>query len=151
MFEFFSIWHNSCKEHNHGRREESINKKNQGFSFIEILISFVISFLLILGTAQMTLLSILSKRSSDMRLKTSELLSAKLELFKSLSFSGPAFGEGKHEEYIKDLTSGLTYIWNWHNQVVSANLSSVEIGCYPENSPEKEIRVLLYFSRDLGF
>ncbi len=131
-------------------REKS-KKKTQGFSFIEILISFVITFLLILGTAQMTMLSLLSKQSSDIRLKTSELLSSKLELFKSHSFNGPALEEGNHEEHIKDLTSGLTYIWKWHNQTVSPNLSSVEIGCYPENSPQREIRLLLYFSRDLGF
>jgi len=131
-------------------REKS-KKKIQGFSFIEILISFVITFLLILGTAQLTMLSLLSKQSSDVRLKISDLLSSKLELFKSLSFSGPALEEGKHEEHIKDLTSGLTYIWNWRNQWISANLFSIEIGCYPENSPEREIRLLLYFSRDLGF
>ena len=131
-------------------REKS-KKKIQGFSYIEILISFVITFLLILGTAQLTMVSLLSKQSSEKRLKISEFLSSKLERFKSHSFSGLALEEGNHEEHIKDLTSGLTYISNWCIQAVSANLTSVEIGCYPENSPEREIRLLLYFSRDLGF
>ncbi|MCJ7582831.1 MAG: hypothetical protein MUP98_20125 [Candidatus Aminicenantes bacterium] len=130
---------------------KSTKKKFRGFSFIEILISFVITFLLIFGTAQLTMLSMLSKQSSDARLKISELLSSKLELFKSLSFCGTALKEGNHEEHITDLTGGLTYILNWNNQAVSANLSSIEIGCYPENSPHREIRLLLYFSRDLGF
>jgi hypothetical protein len=132
------------------KREKS-KRKSQGFSFIEILTSFVIIFLLILGTAQLTMLSLLSKHSSEKRLKISELLSSKLELFKSLSFSGSAIEEGKHEETIKDLSSGLTYIWDWQQQSVSANLYSVEIGCFPKNSPQSEIRLLLYFSRDLGF
>ena len=128
-----------------------MNRERLGFSYIEILISFVITFLLILGTAQLTMVSLLSKQSSENRLKISELLSSKLELFKSHSFSGPALEEGNHEEHIKDLTNGLTYISNWRIQAVSANLTSIEIGCYPENSPEREIRLLLYFSRDLGF
>ena len=126
-------------------------KRVLGFSFIEILISFVITFLLILGTAQLTMLSLASKQSSDMRLKISELLSSKLELFKSLSLTGPGFKEGKHEEYTEDLTSGLTYVWSWYNQAVSADLSSIEIGCFPKNSPYREIRLFLYFSKDLGF
>ncbi len=126
-------------------------KKKSGFSFIEILISFVIIFLLILGTAQLTLLSLLSKQSSEERLKISELLSSKLEYFKSSSFKGSALEEGNHEERIKDPSSELTYIWNWHYQTVSINLSCIEMGCYPENSPQREIRLLLYFSRSLGF
>ena len=132
-------------------RMQLMNRERLGFSYIEILISFVITFLLILGTAQLTMVSLLSKQSSENRLKISELLSSKLELFKSHSFSGPALEEGNHEEHIKDLTNGLTYISNWRIQAVSANLTSIEIGCYPENSPEREIRLLLYFSRDLGF
>ena len=128
-----------------------MNRKRSGFSYIEILISFVITFLLILGTAQLTMVSLLSKQSSDVRLKISELLSSKLELFKSHSFSGPALEEGNHEEHIKDLTSGLTYVWSWYNQAVSADLSSIEIGCFPKNSPYREIRLFLYFSKDLGF
>ena len=131
-------------------RETTI-KKNQGFSFIEVIISFMITFILILGTAQLTMLSLLSKQSSDVRLKISDLLSSKIELFKSRSFSGSELEEGTHEERFVDLTSGLTYIWSWHNQAVSTNLTCIEIGCYPENTPHSEIRMLLYFSRDLGF
>ena len=133
------------------KRRESEKKISQGFSFIEILISFVITFFLILGTAQLTMLSLKSKQSSDVRLKVSELLSSKIELFKSHSFSGSAFEEGTHEEHLIDLTCGLTYILSWDNQAVTSNLSQVEIGCYPENSQHREIRLLLYFSRDLGF
>jgi len=133
------------------KRKKTSSKRIQGFSFIEILISFVITFILILGTAQLTMLSLQSKQSSDVRIKISELLSSKIEFFKSLSFSGSVLEEGTHEEHIIDLTSGLNYIWSWHNQTVSANLSRIEIGCYPENSPHREIRLLLYFSDDLGF
>ncbi|MFC2166772.1 hypothetical protein ACFLQZ_02255 [Acidobacteriota bacterium] len=133
------------------RGRKTAIQRIQGFSFIEILISFVITFLLILGTAQLTMLSLLSNQSSETRIKISELLSSKIELFKSLSFSGSVLEDGNHEEHIKDLTNGLTYIWSWHNQVVSPNLSSIEIGCFPENFPHREIRLLLYLSRDLGF
>ena len=131
-------------------REKS-KKKTQGFSFIEILISFVITFLLILGTAQLTMLSLLSKRNSDLRFTISERLFTKLESFKSLSYGESVLEEGTYDECTKDLTTGATYIWNWHIYSISTNLSGIEMGCYPENYPEKEIRLILYISRDLGF
>lgn len=133
------------------KRREKSKKKIQGFSFIEILISFVITFLLILGTAEMTILSLLSKRSSDMRLKISELLSSKLELLKSLSYDESILEEGTYDEYTRDLFSGANYVWNWHIYSISTNLTGIEMGCYQENYPEKEIRLIVYISRDLGF
>jgi len=133
------------------KEREKSKKKTQGFSFIEILISFVITFLLILGTAQLTMLSLLSKRNSDLRFTISERLFTKLESFKSLSYGESVLEEGTYDECTKDLTTGATYIWNWHIYSISTNLSGIEMGCYPENYPEKEIRLILYISRDLGF
>jgi len=133
------------------KEREKSKKKTQGFSFIEILISFVITFLLILGTAQLTMLSLLSKRNSDLRFTISERLFSKLESFKSLSYGESVLEEGTYDECTKDLTTGATYIWNWHIYSISTNLSGIEMGCYPENYPEKEIRLILYISRDLGF
>lgn len=130
---------------------EKLKKKTQGFSFIEVLISFVITFLLIFGTAQLTMLSLLSKRNSDLRLTISERLFSKLESFKSLSYAESILEEGTYNEYTRDLFSGTAFIWNWHIYSISTNLSGIEMGCYPENHPEKEIRLIVYISRDLGF
>ena len=130
---------------------EKLKKKTQGFSFLEVLISFVITFLLILGTAQLTMLSLLSKRNSDLRLTISERLFSKLESFKSLSYDVSVLEEGTYDEYTRDLFSGTAFIWNWHIYSISTNLSGIEMGCYPENYPEKEIRLIVYVSRDLGF
>ncbi len=131
-------------------REKS-EKNPLGFGFIEILISFLITFLLILGTAQLTILSLQSKRSSDLRLVISERLFSKLESFKSLSYYESVLEEGTYDEYTIDLTGGAAFIWNWHIYSISMNLYGIEMGCYPENHPEKEIRLLVYISRDLGF
>ncbi len=126
-------------------------KKTQGFGFIEILISFVITSLLILGTTQLTILSLLSKKSSDLRLTISERLFSKLESFKSLSYDESILEEGTYDECTSDLFSGAAFIWNWHVYSISTNLYGIEMGCYPENYPEKEIRLIVYISRDLGF
>ncbi len=128
-----------------------LKKKTQGFSFLEVLISFVITFLLILGTAQLTMLSLLSKRNSDLMLTISERLFSKLESFKSLSYDESKLEEGTYNEYTRDLFGGNAFIWNWHIYSISTNLSGIEMGCYPENDPEKEIRLIVYISRDLGF
>jgi len=133
------------------KERKTSKKKTQGFSFIEILISFVITFLLILGTAQMTMLSLKSKRSSDLRFAISERLSSKLESFKSLFYDESVLEEGTFGEYTRDHNGGAAFIWNWHIYSISTNLSGIELGCYPENHPEKEIKLLVYISRNLGF
>lgn len=133
------------------KKWEKSEKNPLGFGFIEILISFVITFLLILGTAQLTMLSLLSKRNSDLRFTISEHLFSKLESFKSLSYDESILEEGTYDEWTRDLTSGAAFIWNWHIYSISTNLTGIEMGCYPENHPEKEISLIVYISRDLGF
>lgn len=132
------------------KKWEKSEKNPLGFGFIEILISFVITFLLILGTAQLTMLSLLSKRNSDLRFTISEHLFSKLESFKSLSYES-ILEEGTYNECTRDLTGGAVFIWNWHIYSISTNLTGIEMGGYPENHPEKEIRLIVYISRDLGF
>lgn len=132
------------------KKWEKSEKNPLGFGFIEILISFVITFLLILGTAQLTMLSLLSKRNSDLRFTISEHLFSKLESFKSLSYES-ILEEGTYNECTRDLTSGAVFIWNWHIYSISTNLTGIEMGGYPENHPEKEIRLIVYISRDLRF
>ncbi len=132
------------------KKWEKSEKNPLGFGFIEILISFVITFLLILGTAQLTMLSLLSKRNSDLRFTISEHLFSKLESFKSLSYES-ILEEGTYNECTRDLTGGAVFIWNWHIYSISTNLTGIEMGGYPENHPEKEIRLIVYISRDLRF
>lgn len=132
------------------KKWEKSEKNPLGFGFIEILISFVITFLLILGTAQLTMLSLLSKRNSDLRFTISEHLFSKLESFKSLSYES-ILEEGTYNECTRDLTGGAVFIWNWHIYSISTNLTGIEMGGYPENHPEKEIRLIVYISQDLGF
>ena len=128
-----------------------MNRENSGFSLFEILIFFVITFLLILGTAQLTMVSLLSKRDSDRRLKMTELLSAKIEELKSLSFMASPLQEGLYEEHIEDSAGAEIYHRNWFIQKVSNNLFSVEMECFPLHSPEKKIRLIFFLSADLGF
>jgi len=54
-------------------------KSKQGFTLLELLISFAIVAILLLGAAQLTLHSLYVKRTSDCSLESAELASDKLE------------------------------------------------------------------------
>ncbi len=61
-------------------------RKKRGFTLVEVLVSFALVFILITGTAQLTIHSLLVKRRADCNLRTAELASSKLEYLKSLPY-----------------------------------------------------------------
>ena len=61
-------------------------KNQRGFTLVEVLVSFALVFILITGTAQLTIHSLLVKRRADGNLRTAELASSKLEYLKSLPY-----------------------------------------------------------------
>lgn len=130
---------------------EGKHAKNRGFSLIEVLFAFIITSALILGTAQLTMESLLCSTGSELRLGATELLFSKLETIKSLPFTRPDLDDGDHSERIEDTTSGKAFICNWTVQTLSSNLKSVEMECIPENAPEKKNRLILFLSIGLGF
>ena len=117
----------------------------QGFSLIEVLFAFVITFTLVLGTAQLLTESLLCKIKSDLRFELSELASSKLETIKAFPFDSPQLMEGFYSERIE------VYLCQWQVKVLSSNLKNVELECFPESDPERRIRLALYLSRELGF
>jgi len=130
---------------------ENTQRPNPGFTLIEVLVSASVIILLLMSLAQITIHSLLIKRISDYRINSTELASSKLEYFKSLPFESEELAEGSDEETIeKEGQKGL-YRSQWSIQDISPEMKKIEIECFYESSPGRNIRLILFMSRKLGF
>jgi prepilin-type N-terminal cleavage/methylation domain-containing protein len=129
----------------------SEQRNQRGFTLVEVLVSFALVFILITGTAQLTIHSLLVKRRADCNLRTAELASSKLEYLKSLPYESDELKEGFQMESVK--AEGLleTFWREWRIQDISSNMKRVEIEIFSENYPQKNLRMVLFISKDLGF
>jgi Tfp pilus assembly protein PilV len=125
--------------------------KLRGFTLIELIISFTIIIVLLLGAAQLTIHSLFVKRRSDISVKSAELASSKLEHLKALPFESEELGDGYSADRIQGAPGKEQYLRKWHIHEVSLHLKRVEIECISESNPKKGIRMVLYYSRELDF
>ena len=125
--------------------------KNNGFSFIELLVASVIIFSLIMGTAQLTIHSMMLKKWSDHRMNASTIISSQLEQLKSQFFSRAECQEGFYNASIKGQAGNQPFILEWTIQSIPVGMKSIELRCFPESSPQRETRLLVYLSDELGF
>ncbi len=126
-------------------------KKHPGFTLVEFLVSFTLVMLLLTGTTQLTIHSLLTKRNADLNLKTAELASSLLEYFKSLPYESEELKEGLKSETVQEEDSLETFRQEWRVENISPNLKKIEVECYSEKHPLKKIRLVLYLSKELGF
>lgn len=134
------------------KREDPVARTNrQGFTLVEFLISFVLTSLLITGIAQLAIHALLIKRSADLNLTSSELVSSKLEDLKSLSFESDEMKEGQYKETLTTENTHEPWVREWRIQDISPSLKRIEIHCFSQNRPFKKIRLILLLSRELGF
>lgn len=134
------------------KREDPDTRTNrQGFTLVEFLISFVLTTLLITGTAQLAIHALLVKRSADLNLTSSELVASKLEHLKSLSFESDEMKQGQYTETLTIEDTLEPWVREWRIQDISPSLKSIEIHCFSQNKPFKKIRLILLLSRELGF
>lgn len=130
---------------------ENAQRPNPGFTLIEVLVSASVIILLLMSLAQLTIHSLLVKRISDYRINSAELASSKLEYFKSLPFESEKLAEGSDEETIEKEDQKGFYRSQWSIQDISPEMKKIEIECFYESSPERNIRLILFMSRKLGF
>jgi Tfp pilus assembly protein PilV len=128
----------------------SRSKKN-GFSFIELLVASVIIFSLIMGTAQLTIHSMLIKKWSDHRMNAATIISSQLEQLKSQFFSTSECQEGSYDASVKGQAGNQPFRLEWTIQSIPVGMKSIELRCFPESSPHRETRLLVYLSDELGF
>lgn len=125
--------------------------KRKGFTLIEILISFTIVVILVMGAAQLTIHSLFVKRRSDMTVRSAELASSKLEYLKALPFESQELAEGFSVDQIQEEPGSENYQRKWQIHDISSHLKRIEIECSSESCPQKGVRVVLFYSRELGF
>ena len=122
-----------------------------GFSFLELLIASAIIFSLIMGTAQLTIHSMMLKKWSDHRMNASTIIFSQLERLKSQFFSKEECQEGNYDVSIEGQAGNQPFILEWTIQSIPVGMKSIELRCYPESSPHRETRLLVYLSDELGF
>ena len=133
------------------KNQERGRTRQRGFTLVEFLVSFTLVTLLITGTVQLTIHSLLVKRNADLNLKTAELASSFLEHIKSLPYESEELKEGFREEHVKSIISEETFRREWNVKDIDANLKMIEVECLSENRRFKKTRLVLYLSRELGF
>ncbi len=124
---------------------------NRGFTLVEFLVSLTLVTLLLTGTVQLTIYSLLVKRNADLNLKITEQASSLFEHFKSFPYESDELKEGLVAETIKEEDSFETFIRKWKIEEISPHLKEIELEVTSEKYSQKKIRLVLYISRELGF
>ncbi len=126
-------------------------KKSEGFSLVELLISFAIITIFIFGTAQLLLYSLAIKSSCTSNMAAAGISRTKLEYFKSLPYSSPELDPGERSETILIPGKKDVYLIRWNILESSLHLKRIEIECHPAEHPLKQTHIILYLSQELGF
>jgi prepilin-type N-terminal cleavage/methylation domain-containing protein len=129
-----------------------MKKKNyRGFTLLELLISFAIVVILLLGAAQLTLHSLYVKRTSDRSLESAELASDKLEYLKSLPFDSRELKQSSNVERVRNQRSNDIFRREWKILDVSSKMKRIEVACQSESCTHRIVRFVLFYSKELGF
>lgn len=125
--------------------------KKQGFSLLELLISFTLLTFVITATAQVIIHSFFVKREAEINSKIAELACLKLEYFKSLPYECEELSESQKSESLQGGASQEIYIRRWKIQPISSSMKRIEIEVFSQAHPQKKARLVLFISRKLGF
>lgn len=124
--------------------------KRRGFSFIEVLLAMALISFLLSGTAELVIRSISLKKKAEVNLQMAALVSSKLECLKSLPYESGELQAASYNEILEGRFPEV-YLREWMIEDISSNMKRIELTVYPENHPEKTLRISLFLSRELGF
>jgi prepilin-type N-terminal cleavage/methylation domain-containing protein len=124
--------------------------KRRGFSFIEVLLAMALISFLLSGTAELVIRSISLQKKAEVNLQMAALVSSKLECLKSLPYESGELQAASYNEILEGRFPEV-YLREWMIEDISSNMKRIELTVYPENHPEKTLRISLFLSRELGF
>lgn len=125
-------------------------EKCKGFSFIEVLLAMALISFLLAGTAELVIRSISLRKKAEVNLELAALASSKLEFLKSLPYESSELQATSYNEILEGRFPEV-YLREWIIEDISSNLKRIGLTVYPENHPEKTLRISLYLSKELGF
>lgn len=118
---------------------------------VEALISSSLILLLIIGTAQLLASSMAAKRRADFHFRASRCASSKLEYLKSLPPQSLELAEGRHEELLREESSGEIYRAEWEVESLGDAAKRIRLKISPLAKPGWEAVFHLIRCEGLGF
>jgi prepilin-type N-terminal cleavage/methylation domain-containing protein len=125
-------------------------RKGRGFSFVEVLLAMALISFLLAGTAELVMRSISLNKKAEVNLQLASLVSSKLEFLKSLPFESSELQAASYNEILGGRFPEV-YLREWTIEDISSNMKRIGLTVYPENHPEKTLRISLFLSKELGF
>ena len=115
----------------------------RGFSLIEVLIALALVSILILGAAELVILSIRIKMKADGNLEMTDLASSRLDESKAAAGTAEAFAVVGRRQ--------APYRGSWESSGAEGTILRFGFEIYPELEPEAVLALTILFSKDLGF
>jgi prepilin-type N-terminal cleavage/methylation domain-containing protein len=125
-------------------------RKRRGFSFVEVLLAMALISFLLAGTAELVIRSISLNKKAEVNLQLASLVSSKLEFLKSLPYESSELQAASYNEILGGRFPEV-YLREWTIEDISSNMKRIGLAVYPENHPEKTLRISLFLSKELGF
>ena len=125
--------------------------REDGFSLIELLISFCLLLIFITSSLLIVMNSLLIKRKSELNFLYTRIAINKLEYLKSRSFESEVLKPGVYEEELEISNINVKFKRRWKISKLSQNLKRIELEIWQKNHPEKKTEFILYISKNLRF
>jgi len=125
--------------------------KGRGFSLIEVLVAMSLTLFLLVGTAELIILSIGSGRKGDATAALTEALSARAESLKSQAHGPGGLAPGDYAEIVADGAGRGSILHEWTVEDSGETMSRVRIRVRPAGRPGAAASLTLWVSKDLGF
>ncbi len=125
--------------------------RTAGSSLIEVLAAMTVALLLIVGTAELIVVSLAAVRKGSVASGLCQALAAKLESLKSAPFDGPELEPGDYEEDVPGEAGRPAFVRAWIIEDAGDGMKTVRIRVHTRGHPRPVATMTLYLCRDLGF
>ncbi len=125
--------------------------KRGGFSLVEVLVAMALALVLVVGAAELLVLSLAAKRKGDITAALTHALTSRLETLKSRPFEDGALAPGEHAEIVRREPGGCLIAEEWAVADDGDGMKRIGLKVRRVGRPGPETAAVLFISRDLGF